>query len=184
MCKKCISILFDREDKVNDTWEKQMNNWSLVPDKDVEYYYFYNDKYDEVVFEDELKKTRKCICGVDIVENFPIYNTSLKFCCVLGSTCILSFEDNKGIFNNCEKIKEQYKIINSYYCKVCDVTIKKDYLDKHNNTKKHKENIISGGKKKCKRCNQYKIKKNTTYKYCYDCYKKFANLVLSEFNVY
>lgn len=32
------------------------------------------------------------------------------------------------------------------------------------------------GKKKCSSCNKYKIKENTTFYYCYDCYKEHTKI--------
>jgi len=110
----------------------------------------------------------KCICGHQIIHNFPIMNKKTKEILVLGSKCILMiFADNSYLVEYATYI----------FCECCDKNVKITNAKKHDLTKKHIKNHKKYIKKKnnrpCHRCLDYTVplSKPDKYKYCLDCFK-------------
>ena len=148
MCNICQSKLLEASD--SDNWDEAKHEWvhkiTIAGD------YGYD----------------KCICGHSIKYKCNVVNKHNNKLFILGSRCILNFK----LFNKdmVETVKDSFKT----HCKYCDKTVK--CIEAHELTVKHLLNVDEYEVKqkfiKCQCCNDYRIKRPSTYKVCYMCNKK------------
>jgi hypothetical protein len=149
MCLKCQEILLPLSE--GDDWEEAQMEW-----------------HPSVSGE----RVDKCICGVNIIHQYPIRNILTGASRVLGCICIITHKTFEHNHNLVKHVKDSLK----FYCKVCDKKVTNKEL--HLQSVKHilAQDLLDIKRDffKCDDCKQYNIRKPSKYKVCWPCHvKKF-----------
>lgn len=173
MCKKCISVMINKEDKR--TWEEQSKDFELLGKR--------KGKYNE----------DKCICGHNIEQLYNVINTKTQEKFILGSECIKNYKD--GVFKCNKTILSGLTELKKIKCDICNIKV--GNIKIHNKSNKHINNVkkveeekrIQELKKKYRQCNKcldyiIPINKPANYKYCLDCFKINNEEYKKRMNIY